>query len=188
QGATTFSQVPSTDRVVTIRGEAPGVAEGRIVVDVAETSSVRLVLTPTPTAVAPPPAAVPSTPPARGVPPAATRPRNLAAELPGTWEILVTGAASNVRMRRGTFQFAPQADGEFLVTAGFTVDGMQARLTGRATVVASRVFVKYSVTTAEGGSWSGEATFERPAAIRLSGRIEAKDGDDVAIQLRKIDR
>src|SRR5262249_10569939 len=123
--------------------------------------------------------------PQRGGP--ITRLPNLAAELRGTWEIMVTGPPSTVRVRRGAFQFTPQPDGEVLVSATFMCDGANCQLNGRANIVQSRrLFLKANITTSEGGSWTSDANFERTMANHLSGRLTVKNGDDVPIELQKI--
>ena len=98
----------------------------------------------------------------------------------------MTGDVANVRIRRGTFQFNPQPDGEILVDANFVADGLDCRMTGRATIVGLRVFVIFDATTREGGSWSGKATFDRAAANQLAGRLQVKAGDDAPVHLRKL--
>ena len=75
-----------------------------------------------------------------------------------------------------------------LVVVSFTADDVESQLTGTATVVKSRVFLKYNVTNRVGGSWTGEASFDRSVPDQLSGRLKVKNGDDVPIVLRKIVR
>jgi hypothetical protein len=184
-GSATFAGVPSTETDLTLSATAPGFKEGTLHVNPARVQAPPQIVM----AAAPPPQVPISDQSKSGSdqkPPVA--PPDLIAELRGTWQIVAGGDVSNIRVRRGTFEFTPQRDREVIVGANFSIDGMDAKLTGRATLVRSQLFLKFDITTTGGGAWQGSATFARTAPNTLSGRLQAKNGDDVPVQLQKLTR
>ena len=106
------------------------------------------------------------------------------ADLEGTWQIQVTGDINNVRVRNGTFRFAPQPDGEVLVSATFRADGVDVMLNGSASLSGSQVHASYTVKGAPGGPWMGRATFTLRRG-QLNGRFDLRNNESVPLLLRK---
>ena len=109
-----------------------------------------------------------------------------AANLNGTWQIVVSGDINNVRLHNGTFQFKAQNGGEFLVDANFVLDEMGAKLSGTATTAGSQVFLTFKATNDAGGTWSGRGNLGMGKISLMSGRIGLKTGGDVPLALQKI--
>lgn len=180
-GSVTLAGIPSTETNLTLNATARGFEEGRLQVNPLRVqAALEIVMAATPESIAD------QDKPGRDRTAKRPAPPDPLTELRGTWQIVVVGDVSNVRIRRGTFEFAPQRDGEIVVGANFNIDGMSAELSGRATLVRSQLFIKFDIKASTGGEWSGTATFSRTALNTLSGRLQAKSGDDVPVRLQKL--
>jgi len=104
----------------------------------------------------------------------------------GTWEVVSTGDAHNLRIQKGTFDFAPQRDKSILASATFHADDMDVKSSGTATLQGDRLSLSFSATNSAGGSWNGLGDFTLLSPSRLSGRIQSKRGDDIPVTLNKV--
>ena len=121
----------------------------------------------------------------RGGPPGRSVDQSFAIPMAGTWTAQGIGDPNNERITSGTFSFVIQGKGRALVTGHLHVDNMDVTLTGSCEWQGREVHMAYHATTAQGGSWPGNADLTAVTAQKLTGRFLSKRGDDVPLVLTK---
>jgi hypothetical protein len=186
-GKAAFDGIPVTETHLTVLASAPGFEDGRIEIDASDsqetyTVSLTQAVVATSTAKSQQKKATKKVTQVEPVLTAAPA----AGNLNGTWQVIIIGDINNARARQGTFQFSAQDDGEILMNANFRLDDMEVSLSGRCSTVASQVFLQFSARNDASGTWSGKGDFRLESPTAMSGRILAKNGDDVPVALKKL--